>query len=44
LLLALRKSELAMQFPELAAQLLIYSRDCVSEYMVANLARIAKRL
>jgi hypothetical protein len=44
LLLALRESELVMQFPEAAAQLLIYLCDCVREYMVADLARIAKRL
>lgn len=44
LLLALRESELVMQFPEAAAQLLIYLCDCVREYLVADLARIANRL
>lgn len=44
LLLALRESELVVQFPEATAQLLIYLCDCVREYMVADLARIAKRL
>jgi hypothetical protein len=47
-LLALRASKLMIQFPETAAQLLIYLCDCVCvcvcEYMVADLARIAKRL
>jgi hypothetical protein len=45
-LLALRESKLVIQFPETAAQLLIYlcDCDCVCEYMVADLARIAKRL
>ncbi|GAB3419002.1 DUF4020 domain-containing protein [Massilia agilis] len=44
LLVALRQSDLVVQFPEAAAQLLIYLCDCVREYLVPDLARIAQRL
>lgn len=44
LLLALRKSELVVQFPEAAAQLLIYLCKRVRDYQAADLAAIAHRL
>lgn len=44
LLLALCEIELVMHFPETAAQLLMHRCDCVRGSVIADLARIAKRL